>query len=124
MRAKPLRILLVDDNVDGVEMLAELLRMTGHDVAVAHDGGTGLLRFRTFTPDVAILDLGLPVVDGFSLAEQIRADSRLSTIPLIALSAYDADHHRARSRAVGFDHHLSKPVDLERLQHLLREYEN
>ena len=122
-RAKPLRILLVDDNVDGVEMLAEILRITGYDVDVAHDGATGLGRFRSFRPDVAILDLGLPVLDGFSLAEQVRADVWLSATPLIAFSAYDADHHRVRSHYAGFDHHLSKPADLERLHHLLREYD-
>jgi CheY-like chemotaxis protein len=120
MRRPRLRILLVDDNVDGVETLAELLRHSGHIVTTAHDGESGLACFDSFKPDLAILDLGLPKLDGFALAA--RAKQRFRSTPLIALSAYDSPADRLRTTEVGFDHHLSKPPDLIQLEHILFRY--
>lgn len=122
VRRQRLRILLVDDNVDGVETLAELLRHCGHIVTTAHDGESGLACFESFRPDLAILDLGLPKLDGFALAARARAEERLRAIPLIALSAYDSAADRRRTTEVGFDHHLSKPPDLKQLEELLMYY--
>jgi CheY-like chemotaxis protein len=122
MRRPRLRILLVDDNVDGVETLAELLRHSGHIVTTAHDGDSGLACFDSFRPDLAILDLGLPKLDGFALATRARANERLRSIPLIALSAYDSPADRQRATEVGFDHLLSKPPDLRLLDDLLSRY--
>jgi two-component system CheB/CheR fusion protein len=117
-----LKILLVDDNVDATDTLAELLRTVGHRVVGAYDGVSGLAWFECFMPDLAILDLGLPELDGFELAERVRSDMRFRALPLIALSAYDAPRDRARSRSVGFDHHLSKPLRWKQLQDLLAGY--
>lgn len=117
-----LRILLVDDYIDGAEMLAELLRTAGHRVFLAHDGAAGLAAFDALEPDLAILDLDLPALDGFALAEWVRTDARFRFTPLIALSSHDAAPDRARTRQVGFDHHIGKPPDLDKLRKLLASY--
>jgi len=111
------RILVVDDNEDAGEMLAELLRSMGHEVQVAHDGPTALRHLRGFPAEVAILDLGLPVMDGFELARQVRAQHEGKQGPdkrprLIAVTGYGRDRDIAESRAAGFDVHLVKPVDI------------
>ena len=107
----PRRILLVDDNEDASEMLAEMLRTLGHEVVLAHDGPTALQKLRAFAAEVAILDLGLPVMDGFELARQISETSTKSRPRLIALTGYGREGDIARTRAVGFEVHLVKPVD-------------
>lgn len=117
-----LRILLIDDNVDYVETLAELLRASGHCVVTAHDGTRGLASFETFKPDLAILDLGLPELDGFALARHVRCRAAFCKMPLIAVSAYDSALARKRTFESGFDHHLAKPADLARLQALIARY--
>jgi signal transduction histidine kinase/ActR/RegA family two-component response regulator len=105
-------ILLVDDNEDARELLAEMLRTIGHRVELAPDGPSALEMLETYTPDVAILDLGLPVMDGFELASRI-IDSLPTRRPrLIALTGYGAESDVARTRAVGFDAHLVKPVSM------------
>ena len=113
------RILVVDDNEDAGEMLAELLRSMGHEVQVAPDGPTALRHLRGFPAEVAILDLGLPVMDGFELARQVRAqheakpsEGRGKRPRLIAVTGYGRDRDVAESRAAGFDVHLVKPVDI------------
>jgi CheY-like chemotaxis protein len=113
------RVLVVDDNIDGAEMLGELLRDRGYEVDLAHDGSAGLARFDSFQPHIAILDLGLPEIDGFDLARRVRQDPRFATTPLIALTAYADPADRARAREAGFDHHLAKPADLDQLCVLL-----
>ena len=113
-----LRVLLVDDNADAARALADALAAEGAQVVTAPDGPTALSRAETSPPDVALLDLGLPVMDGFELAGLLRA--RWPRLPLIALSGYgDADDF-ARTRVAGFAAHLVKPVDLERLLSALR----
>ncbi|CAN5911041.1 hypothetical protein BH11MYX2_BH11MYX2_06460 [soil metagenome] len=110
----PRKILLVDDNDDACFLLAELVTNAGHDVRTALDGAAALGTLRLFTPDIAILDLGLPVMDGFELAVRLR-EMFGSSIRLIALSGYGTDNDRVRSTAAGFDLHLVKPVDLSAL---------
>jgi CheY-like chemotaxis protein len=106
------RILVVDDNEDARELLAEILRSMGHEVAMAEDGPTALERLRTFFAEVAILDLGLPVMDGFELARRVREQRGAAAPRLIALTGYGLDRDVARTRAAGFAVHLVKPVDV------------
>jgi CheY-like chemotaxis protein len=109
------RILVVDDNVDAAEMICELLRVDGHEVAMAHDGLSAMSRLEGFRPDVAILDLGLPVMDGYDLARRITAALSDGECRLIALTGYARRADRQRSSEAGFHDHLVKPVTLERL---------
>ena len=113
------RILIVDDSVDAAETLAVLLRRFGHEVSIAHEGPGGLEAARREAPEVALLDIGLPGMDGLEVARRIRLDSRLAHVFLIALTGYGRNEDHRRSEAAGFDAHLVKPVDLERLLNLL-----
>jgi signal transduction histidine kinase len=103
------RVLIVDDNPDVVEVLAELLRMSGHEVAVAHDAPEALRLAGPFQPEVAVLDIGLPVMDGYELARRLRLGD--PALRLVALTGYGQAEDRARSRAAGFQEHLVKPID-------------
>jgi CheY-like chemotaxis protein/two-component sensor histidine kinase len=114
------RVLVVDDNHDAAELLADLLRALGHTVQVASDGPSALETIPVFRPDVVLLDLGLPVMDGFELAERVRSDSRLAKVSLIAVTGYGQEVDRRRTREAGFASHLVKPVDLETLEALIR----
>jgi signal transduction histidine kinase/ActR/RegA family two-component response regulator len=110
---QPRRILIVDDNADAAETMAEMLKMLGHTVVVAYDGPQGLLALESFNADVALLDIGLPVMDGYELARRIR-DGRAEQPPrLIAMTGYGQAEDRAHSRSAGFDEHLVKPVSIE-----------
>ena len=108
------RVLLVDDNHDAAELLAEVLRASGHRVAVASDGPTALRVAAEFHPDRALLDIGLPVMDGYELARRLR--SQLGPVRLIAVTGYGQPDDRARAKQAGFDAHLVKPVDLDELK--------
>jgi two-component system CheB/CheR fusion protein len=113
-----LRVVLVDDNVDGVESLADLIGMLGHDVRVAHDGPTGIHLAREFDPDLVLLDIGLPGMDGYEVARRLRGQSG-SRARLVAVSGYGGEEDRTRSRAAGCEQHLVKPVDFQVIQALL-----
>jgi PAS domain S-box-containing protein len=120
-RARPgtgLRILLVDDNVDAADVLAEVLRGAGHEVAVAYDGPQALGVARGFAPNAALLDIGLPVLDGYELAERLR-ELLPGPLRLIAVTGYGQDADKRKSRAAGFDAHLVKPIDLRTLCSML-----
>ncbi len=114
------RIVVVDDNLDAAEMLARSLELLGHQTWVAHDGAAGLALLREVCPDVALVDLGLPIMDGYELAEHIRREPALAALRLFALTGYSGDQERQRTRAAGFHEHLVKPVTLDRLDSLLR----
>jgi PAS domain S-box-containing protein len=116
---RPRRVVVVDDNEDARTLLCEILRAVGHDVKTAGDAFAALEVIADFAPDVAILDIGLPVVDGFELAERIRARLGRSAPRLIALSGYGQANDRERSKAAGFEVHLVKPVDAGKLLELL-----
>lgn len=116
------RILVVDDNRDAADMLGELLTTMGHDVRVAYDGAQGLAQFDAFAPDLAILDLGLPEIDGFTLASLVRERERFSAIPLIAHSAYNQPEDVKKAHAAGFTYHLAKPADLSHLIAIIDEH--
>ena len=105
------RILLVDDNEDARETLGEALRELGHEVELAHDGPSALDKLQAFSAEIAILDLGLPVMDGFELARRISEAEDRARPRLIALTGYGREGDIARTREVGFDVHLVKPVD-------------
>jgi len=109
------RILLVDDNEDAAEMLSLLLTQLGHTVRIANDGIAALALAPGFEPDVAVLDLGLPIMDGFELASRLN-ESRPSALRLIAVTGYGQAEDRARTAAAGFACHLVKPVDIAELE--------
>jgi len=105
------KVLIVDDNADGVATLAMLLELTGYDVRTASDGQAGLAAAESFRPDAILLDIGLPVLDGYEVARRIRASSSLGGTTLIALTGYGQDGDRERSHLAGFDHYFVKPTD-------------
>jgi CheY-like chemotaxis protein len=105
------RILVVDDNVDAAESLGTMLAYSGHDVRVAHGGVEALTAAREFAPNVMILDLGMPEMDGYEVARAVRSDPKIASTRLIALSGYGQPDDRRRTADVGFDEHLVKPVE-------------
>jgi CheY-like chemotaxis protein len=111
----------VDDNPDGADLLADSLRTLGHVVRVALDGPSALEAVHTFRPDVALVDLGLPVMNGFELAQRLKEDPRLRGMTLIAVTGYGQEMDRHRSRDAGFDGHLIKPVDVHVVDALIRQ---
>jgi len=111
----PLQILVVDDNEDAASMIAMLLGALGHDVMVEHSALKALERARQTAPQVCILDIGLPEMNGFELAKRLRAQPETAGALLIAITGYGQDQDRTQARAAGFDHHLVKPADINRL---------
>ena len=118
LRPASARVLVVDDNADAADTLADVLRRVGYEVAVAHDAPQALDMAAKFNPSIALLDIGLPVMDGYELARRIR--QQLATPPrLVAVSGYGHDADLARSRAAGFEVHLGKPVAMDVLVNVL-----
>jgi signal transduction histidine kinase/CheY-like chemotaxis protein len=113
------RILVVDDNRDAAETLGALLEVLGATVAVENSGPAALGRLTQFTPDAVLLDLGMPEMDGYEVARQVRAMPEHAGTLLIALTGWGQDQDVRHSRAAGFDHHLVKPPDIEKLRELL-----
>ena len=112
----PRKILIVEDNQDAAHSLQTLLSFLGHEVEVAFDGDSGLAAARRLQPQIVVSDLGLPgEIDGYAIARTLRGDPAFANVHLIALSGYGQEDNRRRSREAGFDQHLVKPVDLERL---------
>ncbi|MDI3290832.1 response regulator [Polyangium sp. 15x6] len=122
--AKSLRVLVVDDNRDSAETLSLLLEMLGHEVERAHDGPSALAAARAVRPTVVFLDLGLPGMDGYEVARQLRREPWGHEVLLVALSGYGRDEDRERSRAAGCDLHLTKPPDFEAVRQLLQKLGN
>lgn len=114
------RILVVDDNHDSAESLALFLRLVGNTVEVAYDGPTALVAARVLRPDLILLDIGLPGMDGYEVARCLRQEPGLERALLVAQTGWGQAEDRRRSSDAGFDHHLVKPVDLTQLQQLLR----
>ena len=117
----PLRVLVVDDNADAAQMLATLLEAHGHIVSVEYEGTGGFARALRERPEVMLLDIGLPDMDGHELARHLRASSDTAGAFLIALTGYGRSEDRERAREAGFDRHLVKPADLSELLRMLAE---
>src|SRR6185503_16924567 len=113
------RILIVDDNRDGAESLAMLLNFMGSDVRVALSGPAALEIMTSYKPNVVLLDIGMPGMDGYEVANQVRQHPQLKDVTLIALTGWSQEEDRRRCRKAGFDHHMIKPVDFDALQALL-----
>jgi CheY-like chemotaxis protein len=115
---RPRRVLVVEDNPDTRESLRSLLRGWGHEVEVAGDGAQGLAKALGWRPEVAVLDIGLPRLDGYEVARRVRPAAG-GEVRLIALTGRGAAEDRERAFAAGFDHHLTKPADPEELRRLV-----
>jgi PAS domain S-box-containing protein len=115
-RLEPLRILIVDDNLDSAESLAMLLQLEGHSAALVHDGPQALVAVDRHRPNVVLLDIGLPSMDGFEVCRLIRERPDGDRILIFAVTGWGQDGDRQRSQAAGFDAHLTKPVDYELLK--------
>lgn len=116
--ASPLRVLVVDDNMDCAETLAVFLELLGHEIRVAYDGLEAIRLADAFHPDVALLDIDLPKLDGHEAAKALRERPWAGALTLVAVSGLP-DNDRRRSRHSAFHHHLVKPVDHEVLKHVL-----
>jgi PAS domain S-box-containing protein len=119
VRPDSLRILVVDDNVDTADSLALLLRLHGHEVHTAHNGAAALETAQAEHPDVILLDIGLPKLDGYQVAESLRRHEALRDSLLVAVTGYGYEADRQRAKKAGFDHHFVKPVDPQALEQLL-----
>ncbi len=115
------RILVVDDRADMRNSLSRLLGMAGHEVMLAEDGATAIESAIRFRPDLVLLDIGLPGMDGYEVARRLRREPAVEGVSLVALTGYGSESDRARTREAGFDHHLVKPVEFALLQELLNE---
>jgi signal transduction histidine kinase/ActR/RegA family two-component response regulator len=119
--ARSLRVLVVDDDVDAARSLAMLLESNGHSVAVAHDGTAALSVAPQFQPHIALVDIGLPELDGYELARRLRADPQLQAIELVAVTGYGHADDSLRSYEAGYDEHLVKPVKFAALEEILAQ---
>jgi PAS domain S-box-containing protein len=117
--ASPSRILIVDDNRDSARTMARILELDGHDVFCVYNGLAVSEQVATFHPDVLLVDIGLPGLDGYQVARKIRQDFAKETLMLIAVTGYGGEDNHARAKGAGFDHYLVKPVNLKALQELL-----
>lgn len=108
-----LRIMVVDDNREAADLVAEFLVMCGHEAVPVYGGAEALQTANTFIPDVVFLDLGMPDVDGLRVASILRDTSQFQHLKMVALTAWGDEAWRAKTRAVGFDHHLVKPAEFK-----------
>jgi CheY-like chemotaxis protein len=115
----PKRLLVVDDNKDAAESMSMLLEMWGHQVVYAYDGPSALETAERWQPEAVFLDIGLPGMDGYQVAERLRALPQGKGAVLIAITGYGQDDDRRRSRRAGIDHHLVKPVAPDALRTLI-----
>jgi PAS domain S-box-containing protein len=114
------RVLIADDNRDAADTLAMLLRMDGHDVSVVYDGRQAVATIDSFRPEIALLDVGMPELDGYEVAGRVRQGPLGTSITLIAVTGWGQASDKARAAAAGFNHHLTKPIELESLAKMLR----
>jgi DNA-binding response OmpR family regulator len=113
------RVLVVDDNLDSAETIALMAQLWGHDVRTAHDGQAALTTAADYRPEVVLLDIGLPGMDGFEVAKRLREQEWMAGVMLVAMTGYGQEEDRRRSREAGFDHHMVKPIDPGALEALL-----
>lgn len=115
-------VLVVDDNQDMADSIVALLRLAGYEARAAYTGASGIAMALGDRPRVALLDLGLPVMDGFEVARRLRQDPDTKSVVLVAMTGYGEAHHQRAAREAGFDHHLVKPVDPTKLLEFLAEF--
>jgi signal transduction histidine kinase/CheY-like chemotaxis protein len=115
------RILVVEDNPDAAATMRDFLELSGHEVELASSGADGVLAARLFHPEVVLCDIGLPGMDGFEVAAELRRDPSTADVQLIAVTGYGREEDRRRSKAAGFDLHLTKPVDPAQLRQVLQQ---
>ena len=115
------KILIVDDNHDQADSLAKLLELMGHDVRLTYDGESALKIASKFRPDIGLIDIGLPKLNGYEVAEKIRKDPNLESMLLVAQTGWGQEEDRRRTKAAGFDYHFVKPVDIDELRRILAE---
>ncbi|MEM5386859.1 response regulator [Paraburkholderia phymatum] len=113
------RVMVVDDSVDGAESMSILLEMLGHEVRVLYDGAAAIAAAPEFRPEVVLLDIGLPGIDGYHVARALRAEPASANALLIALTGYGQDSDRQRTHDAGFDHHLVKPASLDDIERVI-----
>lgn len=116
---RPRRVLIVDDSSDTAESMALLARSWGHEVVVASDGPTALALAEQFAPERALVDIGLPGMSGYELAQRLRAKDQHRNLYLIAVTGYGREEDKRAAEAAGFNVHLVKPGDIDRLRELL-----
>jgi CheY-like chemotaxis protein len=114
-----LKILVADDNRDAADTLAMLLEISGHEIRVAYDGQSALSLARIFQPQVAVLDIGMPIMDGYEVARLMRAEPWAGSLVLVAATGWGDAEARTRAAAAGFDKHLTKPVRPKELHNAL-----
>jgi signal transduction histidine kinase/ActR/RegA family two-component response regulator len=117
--ARQLRVLVVDDSIDSAESMAIILEMSGHDVRKAHNGPDALSAASEYRPDVVLMDIGMPGMSGHEVAQKMRETASMREVILIAMTGYGRQVDREQSRAAGFDHHLVKPLDFDKLNEVL-----
>ena len=118
------RILVVDDNADAAVTLAMLLRTLGADVKAVHSGPEALDLYGSYEPEVVLLDIGMPGMDGYEVARRIRERDGKRPVALVALTGWGQEEHRQKARNAGFDHHIVKPAEIGALQALLSSLRN
>ena len=121
MEVNKLRILVVDDNQDTAQSMAELLEILGHESKVAYESTQAVELAASFQPQIVLLDIGLPLVDGYEVARMMRQEVGLKDALLVALTGYGRDEDREKARVAGFDMHFTKPIELDALQKVLEK---
>jgi CheY-like chemotaxis protein len=112
------RILVVDDNVDAAESAGEILRLLGNEVSVVHDGLAAVSAVEDWHPDVVLLDIGLPGIDGYEVAKRVRQSDHGKRVMLVALTGWGQDQDKQRTSDSGFDQHWVKPVGMDKLREI------
>lgn len=115
----PLNILIVDDNEASAKTLGWMMELLEHNVVLAHDGTSAMATAKTFHPDVVLLDIGLPGMNGYEVCSALRQEPGMETTIFIAQTGWGQNEHRQRSKEAGFHYHLVKPVDMDELQRLI-----
>lgn len=117
------RILIADDNHDAADSLSMLFKLSGHEVFIAHTGAQAVASADEFRPDVGLIDIGMPELDGYEVARRIRHESWGREMMLIAVTGWGEADDKRRAIAAGFDRHMTKPIDPEELERLMQQQE-
>ena len=116
------RIMVADDNVDAASTLGTLLEIMGHEVRIVHDGKAAVEAAAAFSPDVVLLDIGMPHLNGYEACSGIRMQSSNKDLLIVALTGWTGDNMKERARQAGFDYYLIKPVEIAAIENLLQDH--